>query len=425
VKAPPFTIALLAAHDAARLTADAAVPLGNALSRWGMADVLVCPWHAIHLTDDSVQINGSTVRCIRGDAAPFAADHVRPDALLAFPTADRMPLDRSPEGRAALRRLERHGLAPSPCEPTTNVVVAALLRAAGCRQVVTNAIDYDAAWGRKDQLEYTLRAHARFTGSPVPRPETYVASPQQLPFILTDFARRGLTCIVKPANGARGDHLQIVRPDGGEGNLTPQPPSLKGRGSEPWSSVVGDDCLVVQALVESPLLLGGHKIDFRCYAMIDTADRGACRWLPPLFARIAGLPYARGVADAEITNCAYRSRAGLAEGMFPLESLDGLRPATRDALLEAVDALIDAVIAARFLRAQALAPVGEPRRVLLWGLDLIATEVDGTIAVQLLEVNVHPHLLIGSDTCDPAVEEILGRAYVDVLRRGCTEEGAV
>jgi len=110
--------------------------------------------------------------------------------------------------------------------------------------------------------------------------------------------------------------------------------------------------------------------------------------------------------------------------MFPLEDLDGLCPATRAALLDAVDALVDAVIAARFLRAQALAPAGEPRRVLLWGLDLIATEVDGAIAVHLLEVNVYPHLLIGSDTCDPAVEGILGRAYVDVLRHGRIEEGA-
>ncbi len=405
--APPITIALVAAHDGKELMADAAVPLGNVLSRWGMADVLVCPWHAIHLADGTVQISGPTMRCVRGDGTPFIADHVRPNALLSFPTADRTPPDRSPEGRAALQRLALHGLTPSPCEPTMTAVVAELLREAACRQVVTNAIDHDAAWGRKDQLEFTLRAHARFTGSPVPRPETYVSSPQQLPVILADFARRDLTCIVKPANGARGDDLHIVRPDSGD-----------------WPSAVGDDCLVVQALVEAPLLLRGHKVDFRCYVMIDTADRDACRWWPPLFARIAGLPYERGLADAEITNCAYRSRAGLAEGMFPLEDLDGLCPATRAALLDAVDALVDAVIAARFLRAQALAPAGEPRRVLLWGLDLIATEVDGAIAVHLLEVNVYPHLLIGSDTCDPAVEGILGRAYVDVLRHGRIEEGA-
>ncbi len=404
---PPFTIALVAAHDGERLTMDAAVPLGSALSRWGGADVLVCPWHAIHLADGGVQVNGPTMHCVRGNSAPFTADHVQPDALLSFPTADHMRPDRSPEGRAALQRLALHGPTPSLCEPTTTAVVAELLREAGCRRVVTNASDHDAAWGRKDHLEYTLRAHARFTGSPVPRPETYVSSPPQLPLSLADFARRGLTCIVKPANGARGDHLHIVRPDSGD-----------------WPSAVGDDCLVVQALIEAPLLLQGHKIDFRCYVMIDTADRDACRWLPPLFARIAGLPYERGLADAEITNCAYRSRAGLAEGMFPLENLDGLHPATHAALLDAVDALVDAVIAARFLRAQALAPAGEPRRVLLWGLDLIATEVNGAIAVQLLEVNVYPHLLIGSDTCDPAVEGILGRAYVDVLRSGRTEEGA-
>jgi len=256
--APPFTIALVAAHDGKELMADAAVPLGNVLSRWGMADVLVCPWHAIHLADGTVQISGPTMRCVRGDGTPFIADHVRPNALLSFPTADRTPPDRSPEGRAALQRLALHGLTPSPCEPTMTAVVAELLREAACRQVVTNAIDHDAAWGRKDQLEFTLRAHARFTGSPVPRPETYVSSPQQLPVILADFARRDLTCIVKPANGARGDDLHIVRPDSGD-----------------WPSAVGDDCLVVQALVEAPLLLRGHKVDFRCYVMIDTADRDA------------------------------------------------------------------------------------------------------------------------------------------------------
>jgi len=60
--APPFTIALVAAHDGKELMADAAVPLGNVLSRWGMADVLVCPWHAIHLADGTVQISGPTMR---------------------------------------------------------------------------------------------------------------------------------------------------------------------------------------------------------------------------------------------------------------------------------------------------------------------------------------------------------------------------
>jgi Tubulin-tyrosine ligase family len=400
----PFTIALVAANDGDRLLADPAVPLGTALSRWGAADVLVCPWHAVRLTDGTVQITGPMVRCVEGTYAPFTADHMQPDALLSFPTADHTAPDRSPQGRAALGRLAAQGLVLSPCELTTTAVVASLLHEAAHRHVVSNALDHDAAWGRKDQLEFILRAHARFTGEPVPRPETYVASLHQLPVILADFARRDLTCIVKPANGARGDGLRIVRPADQDGPLA-----------------VEDDCLVVQELVQAPLTLRGHKIDFRCYVMIDTADPHASQWCPPLFARIAGLPYERGLADAEITNCAYRARAGLAAGMFPLEHLHGLPAATRAALLDAVDALIDAVIAARFLRARAVAPSGEPRRVLLWGLDLIATEVNGEIAVHLLEVNVYPHLLIGSDTCDPAVADILGRAYVDVLRHGRTE----
>ncbi len=404
----PFTIALVAAEGGDQLLADPAVSLGNALSRWGAAEVLVCPWDAVDLADDRVQITGPMLRCVAGNHAPFTADYVNPDALLSFPTASHTAADRSPQGRAALARLAAQGLVLPPCAPTTTDVVVALLQEAAECGIVSNAIDHDAAWGRKDQLEFALRAHARFTGKPVPRPETYVTSPHQLPVILADFARRDLMCIVKPANGARGDGLHIVRPH--------MQDSRPATGDQD-----GDDCLVVQELVESPLTLRGHKVDFRCYVMIDTANRSASRWCPPLFARIAGLPYERGLANAEITNCAYRARAGLAEGMFPLEDLDGLPVATRVALLAGVDALIEAVITARFLRARAFAPAGEPRRVLLWGLDLIATEVNGEIAVRLLEVNVHPHLLIGSDTCDPAVEHILGQAYVHLLRDQCTE----
>jgi len=417
VKAGPrFTIALIAAHDGDQIIAESAVSLGNALSRGDAADVLVCPWDAVHLAEGAVQVTGPMARCVAGNSAPFIADHVQPDAMLSFPTADDTAPDRSPRGRAALARLARQGLALPPCALTTTAVIAALLEEAAHRGIVSNAMDHDAAWGRKDQLEFTLRAHARFTGKPVPRPETYVASPHQLPVILADFARRGLTCIVKPANGARGDGLHIVRPHSDDS----LPAMNDGGGGDGY----GDDCLVVQELVEAPLTLRGRKVDFRCYLLIDTADLHASRWCPPLFARIAGLPYARGVADAEITNCAYRARAGLAEGMFPIEHLDGLPATTHAALLEGVDALMDAVIAARFLRAQALAPAGEPRRVLLWGLDLIATDVNGEIAVQLLEINVYPHLLIGSDTCDPAVECILGQTYARLLRHQRTEGAA-
>lgn len=411
---PRFTIALVAAHDGDQIIDESVISLGSALSRGEAVEVLVCPWDAVHLADGAVQITGPMIRCVAGNRAPFIADHVQPGAMLSFPTADHTAPDRSPRGRAALARLARQGLALPPCALTTTAVIAALLEEAAHRGIVSNAMDHDAAWGRKDQLEFTLRAHARFTDEPVPRPETYVVSPHQLPVILADFARRGLTCIVKPANGARGDGLHIVRP-----HRDDSLPVINDGGGDG-----GDDCFVVQELVEAPLTLQGRKVDFRCYLLIDTADPHASRWCPPLFARIAGLPYARGVADAEITNCAYRARAGLAEGMFPLEHLDGLPATTRAALLAGVDALMDAVIAARFLRAQALAPAGEPRRVLLWGLDLIATDVNGEIAVQLLEINVYPHLLIGSDTCDPAMECILGQTYARLLRHQCTEGAA-
>jgi len=416
---PPL-VALIAAHDSGdgsdSLRADPTVALGAALSRWGGADVFVCPWEGVHLTRDAIRLVGPVLRFVGGEWGTCTADNVRPDALLAFPTADHTAANRSPGGRAALTRLALGGLEVSSCNPATADVIAALLEEAGRCGIVTNAVGHDTAWGRKDHLEFILRAHARFTGTPVPRPETYVVLPHQLPAILADFARRDRTCIIKPANGARGDGLRIVRPHTSDtGNAVPTIHD---------DTTATDDCLVVQELVEAPLTLGGHKIDFRCYVLIDTADASASHWCAPLFARIAGLPYARGVADAEITNCAYRARAGLAEGMFPLEHLDGLPAATHAALLAGVDAVVSAVIAARFLRARAFAPAGEPRRVLLWGLDLIATETHSGLAVRLLEVNVHPHLIIDSPTCDPAVERILGQIYAPLLRPQCTEGAA-
>jgi hypothetical protein len=193
--------------------------------------------------------------------------------------------------------------------------------------------------------------------------------------------------------------------------------AIVGPGGEPPACGCGD--WVVQELVERPLMVDGRKIDFRCHVVVDTADRSRSNWYPPLFVRIAGAPHASGGAPAEITNCAFRKSAGLPTGMLPVEDA-GLPDAVVTEVVAAAGDLIQTLLDARFARAAALCPGDSPRRVLIWGVDLIAHWRGGRpsgsrIAVQLLEVNVFPHLLIGCETCDPLVAAFLRGPFLELL----------
>jgi hypothetical protein len=264
--------------------------------------------------------------------------------------------------------------------------------AAGRRGVATNSVGADGKWGRKDGLEFGLRAYARTTGRTVPRPETVAAVEPQVRAVVDAFAARGVVCIVKPANQARGNGIRILTP------------------GTTWETTSDGD-VVVQQLLDDPLLVSGHKADLRCYALVDGTRRDTSRRVGPIFVRLAPEPYRRAVAAAEITNTSYRRRTGLPPAIYPLDAVTPLAPAARRALAARVERLVDEVLDARFAVA---APDDGGHRVLLWGLDILPTAGGD---VSLLEVNVHPQLFRGVRRCDVLVEQMLATTYAAALRR--------
>lgn len=283
-----------------------------------------------------------------------------------------------------------------PSAGTCTAELSGMLALAMRSGAVTNHVWHDEAWGRKDTLEYALRAYTRLTGVRVPRPETWVAAAWQVPAAVASFWGRGLSCVLKPANGARGERLRILRP--GE----PPPPLACGD----W---------IVQELVDRPLVVDDRKVDFRCYIVMDTADRTRSGWHAPLFVRAAGIPHDCGGEAAEVTNCAFRKHYGLPGGMYPLDQA-GFPCAVASAVTEGANAVIAALLDARFVRAAALVPGDSLRRILLWGVDLIASRHGDEIRVQLLEINVFPHLLIGCEKCDPVVADLLRGPFLDSIQ---------
>jgi hypothetical protein len=63
---------------------------------------------------------------------------------------------------------------------------------------------------------------------------------------------------------------------------------------------------------------------------------------------------------------------------------------------------------------QDIKPV-ESNRVLLWGVDVVASQTNRGIELYLLEVNVHPQLFRGCQICDRLVEDMLYDDYLPAL----------
>src|SRR5206468_1971864 len=115
--------------------------------------------------------------------------------------------------------------------------------------------------------------------------------------------------------------------------------------------------------------------------------------------------------NAEITNCAFRCKIGHTTGMHPLEEL--LSPEEAAEVNRGIDRTISALIDARFWACDA----GLPGRCLLWGVDLVVSRIASGFEVQLLEVNVHPHLFMGMEDCDAPMRQILRERFLPQLNR--------
>lgn len=263
------------------------------------------------------------------------------------------------------------------------------LRRAVRRGVVTNAPGAFGALGCKDLLEYALCAHGRLTGHSVPRPETYVLPGALASLAVASLHRRGLPAIIKPANGARAEGVEVLPP---------------GAAAAPRRT---DETVVVQALAREPLLVTGRKADLRVYCVVTPGRARAARRIGPTLVRVAPAPYRCGAMTAEVTNTSYRRRLGLPPAIHPMEAIPELAP-IRGATLGLIETLVDDV-------GSLCRPDGGRPRAMLWGLDVLPHFDSGRLELLLLEINVYPLLFRGDPLCDDLVRAMLGREYLPLL----------
>jgi len=374
--------------------------IARVLSRGRRANILICQWHQVEFHENGTKVTGPALQVADERIQVFdAVEPLAADVMLSFPASGSEKVGASDAEQAGLRRLAALGLATNGLDATA--VVAQLLMEASRRGVITNAPGTDGRWGRKDQLEFLLRAYTRASGEIVRRPETYVIDSCQVGDVLHSFSARGLDCIVKPANRARAEGIHIVAA-GDAADFAPE----------------GGD-LVVQELVPSPLTVNGHKSDLRCYMMIDTAASESCRLLAPIFVRLASAPYSRGQQEAEITNTSYRWRRGLPPAIYPLERMALIPEDSRLVIRDTLGRLAASLLRARHWAASLHDRGGKAAKVrarlLLWGLDVAAARTPSGLQLLLLEINPSPQLFRGAQLCDQAVESILANEYLPAL----------
>jgi glutathione synthase/RimK-type ligase-like ATP-grasp enzyme len=378
-------------------------------TRAHQGDVVVCPWYQVELSGGGVSVRGPVLTGRQGRLVPEQWDEPRwPDAMLFYPVSGSGTPGVTAVEQHAVCQLEAAGL---NCDGAArHHLVGRILLEAARRGLVTNATGLEGAWWRKDNLEFGLRAYARATGIRIPRPRTFVVHGQHIPEVLRWYAAHGLAAIIKPAFGSRAESIEVV-PAG-----TPLRPN--------WP----DGVFAVQDLIRNPYLVGGHKIDLRCYVLVDTANRSRSRRVGPVLARVAPLPYRHGVESAEITGTSFSERLGLRACTRLWETLDGVPGEVRAQLPTQLDRLTDGLLDAldwwveRTREQRGLDRA--TRRVQLWGLDVLPRKVDGRLAVALLELNVYPLLFRGSRSCDTAVDRMLREDLLPAVWAGIEERRA-
>jgi hypothetical protein len=378
----------------------ASVRIASALSRHAGVKVFICPWYQIFIDHSRVRLRGPMRQAVGGVTDPVQSplrSAVQPDALFFYATATSGTFQPTMRERSAMARLGRLGV--NVRNPDKRQIIHRLLLEAARHGVITNAVGPQARWAMKDQLELILRSYCRETGDCLPRPRTYLATAKQFPVVLRSFAKRGIDSIAKPAAGTRGIGIAVARPDSlvrPDGN------------TEYW---------VVQELLNDPLTLDGHKVDLRCYVVIDVDSPAASGRLPLVLLRRSGVPYRRAIDDAEIANYTYQQRQGLPAQIMPLDRSLALARSTYLVILQELDGLVERLVRAHFWWAAQRSAPAVGNRVLLWGVDVLVGWTHQKISLHLLEVNVHCQLLRGSPESDAAVEEMLREHFLPALIR--------
>lgn len=389
------TIVVIETLDHLRPTS---VRVARALAHPQSANVLLCHWHRLGFTRQSLALQGPVHQVKSGgkiEGRTITA--ALPVHALFFygPYSGELTI----RDATALDRLAAAGIDVGGV-PIYKVIDRMMLEASR-RGLATNALGSSLTWGPKHHQELKLRRFECAKGQVIVRPKTYIARPHEVRTVLAIFARRGETCLVKPAIGEGGRGFHIVRP----GESFPQ----------------SDSTVVVQRLIPDPLLVEGHKADIRFYLLINVSDERASGRLSPVFLRRAAAPYIAQSRPAEITNTAYRLRHGLPPDMRPLDLTPGISQNLHSQIISQLDSLARALVNAYFWNA-AHEPVGGgrgsvPNRAILFGVDVLVASPTNNPRLYFLELNPFPALFRGLPDCDEAVDQMLSREFLPVLMK--------
>ena len=385
------TIAVVEAFVCPRPTS---VRVARTFARAGSAKVLLCHWHRIEFSGTKVMVGGPMYEVrMGGEPKQITLPSVLPVEGMFFYGPDSGDL--APRDSVALDRLAGAGIDVSGDAVFT--VVDRIMIEASRRGAVSNALGSDRIWGPKHLQELRLRRYETTTGEVIARPKTYIARPHEIRKVLSMFARRGETCLVKPVFGQGGHGILVVRP----GDFLA--PSKR--------------TVVVQRLIPSPLLVEGHKADIRFYLLIDVNDECASDRVGPILVRRAAVPFFAGSLFAEITNTSYLLRLGLPPDVRLLDTVSEVHGWPRTHIITQLDSMARALVRAYFWNArnEPIANSFVSNRRLLFGVDaLVATAASGP-SVYFLELNPFPALFRGLPDCDQAVDEMLARECLPAL----------
>jgi hypothetical protein len=366
------------------------IRVARAFARPGVATVILCHWRSLELFAGGVTAAGRVIEVASGGEGRIVTlDSPSPVQALFFyaPYSTRLGAADCP----ALRRLSAAGVDVG--EASLAVVVDRLMLEASRRGVVTNALGAALDWGPKHRQELKLRSFEQATARTIPRPETHIArSPRELAAALSSFAARGQPCLVKPWFGEGGRDIRVVRP--GE-------------------TVAASGRVVVRRLIPDPLLIAGHKADIRFYVAVVTGA-AASRRCGPVFLRRASAAYVATSLPSEITNTAYRARAGLPPDMRLLDAAD-IPEATRARIIAGLDGLAADLADAYFQEVGNGRDPDVPNRAILLGVDALVTGPQTGHRVLFLETNPFPALFRDLADCDRAVEDMLSQEYLPLL----------
>ena len=390
------TVVVVEALDPARPTS---ARVAAAFARANLGDVLLCHWRDLRFLREAVVASSGIKYDFQGGTVGRVTFYgaVEPSALFFYaPNSGSI----CASDTNFLGRFRAAGVDSSWRSAYT--VVDRILLEASRQGLVTNAIGPDERWGPKHQQESKLRRYETATGRRIRRPNTYVATPSQVPKLMSQFAKRTDMCVIKPAFGDRGHGIKIVSTD------------------DPVSWIIAEECAIMQDLLSDPLLIDGHKADLRCYLLIDVDNFTTSGRCGPIFVRRAPAAYQRGMVAAEVTNTAYRLSLGMSPDILPLEEVVLIDDQLRGAIVSQLDVLLHELTQVYFWDARYLAENMTPQRVsnrvILFGVDVLVTVPrSGNPMLYFLEMNPFPGFYRGSIPCDRAIDEMLAGRYLPAL----------